>query len=287
MSTEFLYRFVSFFDLYNLLEDKKLRVSRATEFDDKNEGFGFVLRELDMKFLAAFGSPAYFDGPDIVKTLSYISSWTAAPNKIAMWLLYSKNKDCFRIRTTRTKLKSVLSNYRNTYSTNPDVREFSPNNDDIFNVRYVNFRKAKIQLQKRNKKIEKEIAQTPATLSKAAKIRAYAKIAKETMAALKFKGNPWSFKDEAYDHENEVRAVLEFEGSNEESYSLISNKTDWKEFTPRFPICINMAISDDFLEEICIDERCPSFKKTVFRTFISKYGFSLSESQSFSSLFDE
>ncbi len=288
MTSEVIYRFVSFYDLYSLLEDKKLRVSRATEFDDKNEGFGFVLRELDLKFLAAFGAPTYFDGPDIVKTLSYISCWTTKPDKIAMWLLYSKDKDGFRIRTTRTKLESVVAKYRNAYAANPDIREFSPKeNGNIFDVNYVNFSDAKVELQKRNKEIEREIQNLPDALSKAEIIRAYSKIAKETMAALKFKGNPWSFKDEAYDHEHEVRAVLEFEASNEESYSLISDKEEFKKFAASIPISVNMIIPDNFLEDICIDMRCPSFKKAVFGSFLSKYGFSLSESQSFSSLFDE
>jgi len=151
MSADALYRFISFFDLYNLLEHKLFRVSQATVFDDKNESFGFVLRELDGKFLAAFGAPTGFDGSKIVKTSSYISCWTTEPNKIAMWLLYSKDFEGFRIRSTRTKLKSVLADYRKSYTTSPNrITDFFPREgDNVFDVMYEDFREAKTELERR------------------------------------------------------------------------------------------------------------------------------------------
>jgi len=128
----------------------------------------------------------------------------------------------------------------------------------------------------------------PANLSKVDRIRAFSKAAKETMAALRFTtDNPWSYKDKAYDHEHEVRAVIEFEASTEEGDFLVDGCGDLTKFTNRFPISIDMAIPDDFLQDICIDERCPVFKKVVFKSFLSKYGYIPSESCAFSSLFED
>ena len=289
MSSDELYRYVSFFDLYNLLEHKVLRVSQSTVFDDRNEGFGFVLRELDGMYLAAFGAPTGFDGPNIVKTSSYISCWTTEPNKIAMWLLYSKDYEGFRIRTTRTKLESVLADYRKSYATSPNkIRDFSPREDDnIFDVAYEDFHRAKKELKKRNEGIQRTLENQTASLSKSDRIREFSKAARETMATLTFTHNPWSYKDKAYDHEHEVRAVIEFEASCEEGDSLAGGCGDLAEFTSRFPINVEVPIPDDFLEDICIDERCPAFKKVVFKSFLSKYDYVPSESRAFSSLFDD
>lgn len=106
------------------------------------------------------------------------------------------------------------------------------------------------------------------------------------METLEFRNNPWSYKDKAYDHENEVRAVIEFEASSEEGHYLVSGGEDLTYLTNMFPSCTQMAICNGFIEGICIDERCAPFKKDVYRSFLSKYGYSLSESQVFSSLFD-
>jgi len=289
MRADKLYRYINFFDLYNLLEHKLLRVPQATSLDDKNEAFGFVLRELDGKYVAALGAPTGFDGERIIKTLSYISCWTAEPDKIAMWLLYSKDSEGFRIRTTRAKLNSVLMAYRNSYATLPDrIQNVSPKEDvNIFDVAYEDFRKIKKELEMRNEDIERTMDSLPDTESKADRIRAFSKTARETMRTLRFTDNPWSYKDKAYEHEHEVRAVIEFEASDEEGDSLVSGRVDWTYFADRFPSCIHMAICDDFVEDICIDERCTQFKKDVYRSFLSKYGYSLGESQVFSSLFDE
>ncbi|MBU0965223.1 MAG: DUF2971 domain-containing protein [Proteobacteria bacterium] len=285
MRAEVIYRYVSFFDLYNLLEHGKLRISQATSFDDKNEGFGFVLRQSEGKYLAALGPSMCFDGAKIVKTLTYISCWTIESNKIAMWLLYSKDSDGFRIRTTRTKLKSVLADYRKSYAFSPErIQDFSPiEGDNVFDVTYENFRETKEELETRNRDIEKELDSLPDTLSKVKRIRLFSKVARATLTTLKFTDNPWFYKDKAYDHENEVRAVIEFEAANEEGNSLAGDLT---EFTSRFPSSINVDIPDDFIEDICIDERCLPFKKAVFKSFLLKYGYALSESRAFSSLFD-
>ena len=118
-------------------------------------------------------------------------------------------------------------------------------------------------------------------------LRAYSKAARETMKSLMFTNEPWSYKDKAYDHEHEVRAVIEFEASTEEGDSLTGGYGDRNELTSRFPTNIHVSIPNGFLEDICIDERCPAYKKAVFKSFLSKYGYALSESQVFSSLFDD
>jgi hypothetical protein len=298
MSADRLYRYISFFDLYNLLERKFLRVSQVTKFDDKNEGFGFVLRSLDVKHLAPLGVPACFYGPRIAKTLStlsYVSCWTTEPEKIAMWQLYSIHLEGFRIRSTREKLKCVLTSYRNSYDSSPDkIESFAPRSDgdSIINAEYINFRKTMQKLEARDSEIEKiidEEAKRVSVKSFTVRVRALSKVARESMKTLKYIKNPWSYKDEAYDHESEVRAVVEFEPCDEEGSSLLDDLAYGRssDLFDKFPPFIQMRVCDNFIEEICIDQRCDEFKKEVYRSFISKYGYSLSESHAFSSLFDE
>lgn len=288
MSTDKLYRYINFFDLYNLLENKLLRVPQATGLDDDNEGFGFVLRQLDSNNLPIFRYPYGPDGPRIIKTLSYISCWTTEHSEMVMWLLYSKNSEGFRIQTTWKKLDSVLMDYRKSYATSPDrIKDFCPREDDyIFGVTYKNFREIKEELQKRNKEHRMTMSALPDTMPKVDKLRALSEAARKIMETLEFRNNPWSYKDEAYGHENEVGAVIEFEASSEEGHSLVSGGEDLIYLTNMFPSCTQMAICDDFIEDICIDERCDHFKKSVYRSFLLKYGYSLSESQVFNSLFD-
>ena len=288
MSTDKLYRYINFFDLYNLLEHKRLRVPQATGLDDNNEGFGFVLRQLDSNYLPIFRYPTGFDGPRIIKTLSYISCWTTEPSKMVMWLLYSKDSEGFRIQTTRKKLNSISINYRKSYATSPDrIKGFCPREDDyIFDVTYEDFLEIKKELQSKNKEHRMTMGTLPDTMSKADKLRALSKAVRKLMETLKFKNNPWSYKDKAYGHENEVRAVIEFEASSEEGHYLVSGGEDLTSLADIFSSCTQVVICDDFVEDICIDERCAPFKKDVYRSFLSKYGYSLSESQVFSSLFD-
>jgi hypothetical protein len=289
MSADRLYRYIDCFDLYNLLERKLLRVSQATKFPDKNEGFAFILREIEGKYARAFGAPTGFDGPRIVKTLSYISCWTTEPNKVAMWLLYSKDSQGFRIQTTRAKLDAILEAYRTSYENSPDkIISFSPRHDEgIFCVTYEDFCEVKKGLETRNAEIQKKIDSLPKSSSKATSIRAFSNAVRETMKTFKYTSNPWAYKDKAYDHEKEVRAVIEFEPSDEEGDSLLGGYGDLTRLSDRFFPCIQLAICDDFIEDICIDERCADFKKEVCRSSLRKYGYSLSESHVFSSLFDE
>ncbi len=291
MSTDKIYRYINFFDLYNMVERKLLRISQATGFDDKNEGFAFLLRALEGKYVAALGGRSEFNGLEIVKTLSYISCWTAEPNKIAMWLLYSRNSDGLRIQTTRAKLNSVLTNYRKSYSSSEDkIHSFSPRDDaSIFTVTYENFRAMKNEIEARNNEIQKTIDGLPQNTSTANRLRAFSKAARETMKTLRYMNNPWSYKDIAYNHEEEVRAFIEFEPSDEEGDFLASGGfgDNLSYLSDMFPPYIEIALCDDFIEDICIDERCAEFKKKVCRYFLSKYRYSLRESYVFSSLVDE
>jgi hypothetical protein len=178
--------------------------------------------------------------------------------------------------------------YRKSYATSPNrFKDFCPRDDlNIFGVTYENFRKIENELEKRNEEIRRKIGNLPKNMSKADRIRAHSKVARETMKTLTFTDNPWSYKDNAYQHEEEVRAVIEFDACSEEGDYLVSGGGDVTYLANIFPSCIQMVICDDFVEDICIDERCAPLKKDVYRSFLSKYGYSLSESQVFSSLFD-
>ncbi len=280
MSGEDIFRFVSFFDLYTLLKDKRLRMSQATRFNDKNEGYGFVLDELEKRFTLL---PRRFF-PDVNITgksaSSYISCWTKNPSSAAMWSLYSKDSDSFLIQTTREKLSAALKNYVRIYPTQPHkLCEFSPDGYvDVIDVTYIDYSETKREIETRNTDVQQAIKQLRAKgLPRREEIREeFALVGK--MVNIFIWEHPWSYKDRAYDFENEVRAIIEFSPSNE--HAGIENEEDILQFSSD----IRIEIDDEFIEDIQIDGRCAAFKRDVFYDILKKYGHKMRESNIFSSL---
>jgi len=261
-SDQTIYRFLNFFDLFNLVKDKQIRFTKLHKLDDKNEGLGKILRSLELSpvFPTNLESLKNTEYP-ITKHSTYVSCWTTVPDNIAMWTIYSPNKSGIRIKTTVSKLYAAINNYKKDYS---KMEGFQPNQIDVFKMVYEDLKKLKND-------IESKVKMTSADMREAT--------GKSTADALKAKSKPMrkhlqdpildndslKYKDENYFHEEEVRGQIIFEPKNEDAYDYMHfSECDFSEFADFiFPI-----VSDDFIEELCFDPRCAPYKIEVFKKII-------------------
>ena len=102
-----LYRIMSFFELYELLTNKRLKMTKLKLMEDLNEGFAYSLNDL----LPRTFNPVFFTSSNmnketynLVRESKFITCWTKEKESMAMWLLYSKDFKSIRIKTSKEKL---------------------------------------------------------------------------------------------------------------------------------------------------------------------------------------
>ncbi|WP_368649049.1 DUF2971 domain-containing protein [Castellaniella ginsengisoli] len=114
---QYIYRFISFYDLYQLCKKKKLRLSLLAVQEDMNEGMGAVLQLASPQWGSFFSNSDQIAGQHLQKLHNtYITCWSTEPDSVAMWALYSPNKDGIRIRSTVGRLKATLADYQEATS---------------------------------------------------------------------------------------------------------------------------------------------------------------------------
>ena len=167
-------------------------------------------------------------------------------------------------------MAAVIEKYKNEYTTHANkIEGFRPSQVDVFEMDYKDLREAK-------KEIEKNVNATLAAMresiigkTKLESCRAWHKIMRERMGNLVLEEDTGKYKDIAYTHENEIRAQIEFEASDEDTHDYLhSQECDFREF----PQALHVSVDEDFIEEICIDPRCIGYKKTVFKEIIDLNG---------------
>lgn len=213
-----LYRFVSFFDLYDLLTSRRLRFSKLATMQDRNEGIGFVLRgQEDSIFRQAF-----IDRDRIPKFHEYalenhyVSCWTMEPESMAMWSLYSPDSAAIRISTSVSKLHIALQSLLEEMhwrhcAEEPGTRKPVAWDSELAPVKYVNFVRVRDEIREsyrasreftaKTARLEANYFENPGGFFKD---RADFHQRKSPPPA----GLALLLKDEAYLHEKEVRACL-------------------------------------------------------------------------------
>lgn len=259
-----IYRFLNFFDLFNVVKDKKIRFTKLHKLDDKNEGVAKILRSFELLpvFRTGLEHLKNIEYP-IIKHTTYVSCWTKVPDNIAMWTLYSPNKSAIRIKTTVSKLYTAINNYKKNYSNKIyKIEDFQPNQVDVFGMVYEDLRKVKNDIES---KVEMGVMDVPEATgkSKAEMLRAGSKAMREYLKNLILEDD--NLKDKNYSHEEEVRGQLIFEPTTEDAYEYMhSSECDFS----RFPNFIFPIVNDDFIEELCFDPRCEPYKIEVFKKII-------------------
>jgi hypothetical protein len=109
-----IYRYVSFFQLVELLERKRLHLQKVCYWDDPSEGCGY-LSSMQNMFIKETGENVETIKSDITledsirKTYPFGTSWSLLPESDAMWRIYSQDKMGVKIQTSVKKLEQALS----------------------------------------------------------------------------------------------------------------------------------------------------------------------------------
>jgi hypothetical protein len=152
-----LFRFISIFELYDLLFLQRLRLTKFSVFEDENEGLGVILKQ-QTDPLGRFSEN--LDHEKIKKNHrkilnnNYATCWSTEPNSIAMWALYSSNRDSIRVETTVGKLLQALRKFdqENSFANfidAPATRRAVSTHHEVGAVEYVNFFELRDQIRVR------------------------------------------------------------------------------------------------------------------------------------------
>ena len=269
-SHQTIYRFLNFFELFKLVKDKQIRFTKLHKLDDKNEGFGKILRSLEL-------SPAFPTNLEnlknaeypITKHSTYVSCWATVPDNIAMWTLYSPDKSGIRIKTTVSKLYAAIDNYKKEYSDNIcKIEDFQPSQVDVFKMDYIDLKKTKNAIESNVKMAFADMREAIKGKPNADACRAWYKTMRKHLKDYILENDSLKYKDENYSHEKEVRAQIIFEPTNETAYDcMYSSVCEFFQFADFiFPI-----VNADFIEELCFDPRCEPYKIEVFKEIIDPY----------------
>jgi hypothetical protein len=281
-----LYRFVSFFDLYDLLKRQEYRLTPLVRFQkgdngDINEGVGIYLKSKMRQYVPmmerddAFLKVKY--EIDICST--YISSWTKNRDKTAMWYHYSQHRDRIRIATSVGKLKKILlgAKMKNSFSGRLSS-SFKIYNIDIVEVDYIDLQKTSDEVQARNIQIKDELDKIKNEVRGKPirdQIAAYRNTVRDRFADIEILGHPLQYKDRAYDHESEVRAIVKLDAADEDTddriyHSFHSYRDSFDHHQRLFPDDIYLKVGKSFIEEICFDPRCEEYKAKIFKQIIGR-----------------
>ena len=300
-----LYRYMSFFELYKLINDKKLKFSKLSLMDDDNEGLGGAL---DSLLPSEFNYSGFNKSHDEIKKYheqikdtSYITCWSKEKNSMAMWLLYSKNKDYIRVKTSYKKLEDYTRKFSHDNSwvnhLNSPKGTMQTNRllSSIDAVEYVDFHEVFLEIENLHKKekesldnLYKNLKPEEILLSDGEK---ELKIREESINKASNIIPDWksslSLKDKAYKYEEEIRASIVVNRRNGLSYNDYKNCDTSDEFNilfegsktsdDDFPIdtfskILEVDVGSDFVEEICFDPRMPSYQVEIYKDILDLSG---------------
>lgn len=296
-----IYRFVSFYEVYQLYKNKKLKLSLLAVQDDKNEGVGATLKFAAPEW-ASFHTNAdkVFQQHAYAVHNTYITCWTMEPDSVAMWLLYSPNKEGMRVRTTAGKLKSALAAYEkiNRWTNHlhyTDGSELLTWYWDLKPVHYINLDILLAEINEayaQFKNLCKELAAGNPEwwTDEEGFLKKYTKFIDEFRDRFEL-GH--FIKDSGFVHEKELRGVVNAgvrNSLNVETWKKSENLmlTPFKSAEPGvLPSFIYAPIGDDFIDGICFDPRMPEYKRQVVRDALSPLGVQEEASRCFNSLVDK
>lgn len=290
-----LFRFVSFFDLYDLFVNRRLRLSKLSTFSDKNEGIGHILQFQEHKYLRV----AHIDKVRIASTHEsvlenhYVSCWTKEADLISMWSLYSPDCMAIRISTTVEKLLSVFDRKEEELSWVNYIDK--PGNRDLVSllrilqpVQYVDFFELRDKIREKYQALDRHIAAAMQQNKNYLKSPdGYKKDCSEFHEKKIVDREGLFLKDRAYIHENEVRAILYCGVRNnltvEEMKSKGKSMDDMFEWAKKGELqdYIYANVDPDFVQSVCFDPRMPTYKRRVFESALEKFLPQICESKAF------
>lgn len=296
-----IYRFMSFYELYQLKKESILKLSLLAAQEDKNEGLGATLRFAIPQWAGLYTDPdkvARQHAYSIHNT--YITCWTTDPESVAMWLLYSPGKDGIRVRTTVRKLKSVLAAYEeaNSWKHHCDYIDGTDLVTWNWGLKQVDY----IDLDQLLGEINSSYSDFKSSCKKSAAGNPGWWKAKDGFLERFLKFNEdfnkrftlgEFVKDSGFAHEKEIRGVVHAGIRNSLEYEAWKNDDDPMRnlfcaaepgILPDFTFA---TVGNGFIDELCFDPRMPNYKKKVIIDALSPLDIREVESRCFSSLVDK
>ena len=292
---ETIYRFVSIFDLFELLENQKLRLTKLSKFADQNEGVGHILYFQDDPLFRQ----KFIEREAIRKEHAYIcenhyaSCWTTEPDQISMWSLYSPDYSSIRISTTAAKLRKALHDAHSKMQWQdhlhpPGSRKLVTWRTSVQKVEYIDFFQARDEVRQRWKNYEelqsKHMFESPNYLEPDG---AFRKHFDQMLRERAIDREGIFLKDRAYVHENEVRGVLYCGVRNGVTAEALREKPNpfanfFDAADPgELPDYLQVDTSANLVESLCFDPRLPKYKREVFEKIINSFSGKIAESRAF------
>lgn len=281
-----IYRFVSFYDAFDILINKKLRLSKLSSFEDRNEGVGAILEAQDCVRMRheAMKANKIKDIYNFNRNNKYLSCWTEEPDMIAMWAIYSKDQSAIRLETTVGKLEKALFDawrkicwsecgFDDEGFDKAHIAWFS----EVSKVDYVNFFDIRDSIRQKHQEFYRNAE------LKAKNNRSYFDfeggfiqdfLALYDSNEKRMKG--LFLKDIAYKHEAEVRGVLHCGVVDKNSVKKWRSPSSRQGIIPKLdpiraalpdesPTYIYADLPEDFIDGICFDPRMPNYQQEIYK----------------------
>lgn len=296
-----IFRIYNLFDLLNTLSANSIRLSQVSRMEDANELFGVyfgIARSI-------FG-PRSVDHLDqsqrkfqIAQSHHYMTCWTRVPQNIAVWSLYSPGKDAVQVRTTYGKLRKAMFAhfdawpYTLAYQLQPNDQTnlFLP--PKVGPVKYIDFKETYSKLRKQCVDYYEEKERWFAKNNKIGPREIGDKWpqADDQIRALVFSEPRLSgplLKDVRYQHEQEVRFVLELQrrdGRTKEEYEAhpLAGLND-PAGHPKVEDCppnVFVPFTNSDLDDFQVDGRIEGYKFEAIENALGKFGIDVKLSSAF------
>lgn len=308
-----IYRIFNLHDLINTISTNTIRLCQAANMDDSNELFGIYFDLMRSSFsMVTCVEDLDKQRGDFRKAQShhYMTCWTQTHDNIAVWSLYSPNRDAVQVCTTYGQLRKAITEHARanslglSYSLEPnDPRDlyFEP---QIGPVKYINFAEEfnsiKTQTQQyfeeqdafyNSKAEQRKNADLKGDFDHiTADVEEWMKkddaVRRSIFGKLEHSGA--LLKDNRYKHEEEVRFVASLyrrDGRTEDEYKahpMAGLDHPARHPTPdSCPANVFFPFSSDNIIEFAVDGRIDDWKFEAINHFLSPLGRSVVKSRSF------
>lgn len=259
-----IYRIMSIYEFYELYVNHKLKLSLFSIQEDKNDGI-----EHFFSYLFPFGS--FEKDNEAQKFLEnlrrnkYMTCWSEEKDSVAMWSLYSQNKESIKVKTSAKKLQNVLLKFAQEHY----IYTQWDRKDEKLVALYGHIKRAKyIDLREYIRRVDNIYKQEYKKFLLKSKERCdFRTMLDEEMEASRF-----FVKDISFQHEKEIRGEVSVGISCAQNFSSLEewakepgNRGIPMKYNEKNELKVIEFINTDssFVEEIGFDPRMPSYKKEL------------------------
>lgn len=275
-----IYRFFDFFALAGTIRNRRLRFAAPSTFPDKNEGLEIIYNSLRAAVESNDGSYSGITSQEdilrihnVLKQGSFVCSWTSKADSVALWSLYSADRCGVRISSTVSKLKAAVDDFarRNGLQAQFERYGLTDGSTGGSSYAFVHGVAVKEVLYEDLRSMHEDIlnkgrSQQALTDQKRKEILEY-----------------FTLKDKAFIHEGEIRGIVTCGlATPSESKDSFTDSAPWLDGGHLY-----VDISEDFVESVAIDPRCPRYKREIIEGYLRTHNISLALSQAFGYLPEE